>query len=134
MNQHTPYQKPSWIKKYYAENLVGLSKVLYILSCFQTTKRSTQMFTFNKRPEKANRKEKVRPRTSLAACKKLLKLCWEVVSHAPYSPRLAPSDYHLFQCLQNFLNLKKKISYNDDLKTRLVEFFCYQKCYGRRRS
>ncbi|EFN79728.1 Histone-lysine N-methyltransferase SETMAR, partial [Harpegnathos saltator] len=42
--------------------------------------------------------------TSLMMCQKLLKLGWNVLPHPAYSSALAPSDYHLFQSLQNFLN------------------------------
>ncbi|KAK2580003.1 hypothetical protein KPH14_010768 [Odynerus spinipes] len=65
-----------------------------------------------KRPELANRKgivfhhDNARPHTSLATRTKLLELGWEVMLHPPYSPDLAPSDYHLFRSLQNFLNSK----------------------------
>ena len=42
--------------------------------------------------------------------------------HSPYSPDLAPSDYYLFQSLQNSLNGK---TFNDDesVKSHLVQFF-----------
>jgi hypothetical protein len=30
-------------------------------------------------------------------------LDWELFDHRPYSPALAPSDYHLFICLKNWL-------------------------------
>ena len=80
-----------------------------------------------KRPELANRKgivfhDNATPRTSLATLTKLLELGWEVMSHPPYSPDLAPSHYHLFRSLQNFLN-GKYVSNNDDLKSHLAEFF-----------
>ena len=41
--------------------------------------------------------------------------------HRPYSPDLAPSDYYLFQSLQNSLNGK---TFNDDeaVKSHLVQF------------
>ena len=56
-----------------------------------------------KRPELANRKgivfhhDDARLHTSLATRTKLLEFGWEVMSHPPYSPDLAPSDYHLFR-------------------------------------
>ncbi|XP_018349831.1 PREDICTED: histone-lysine N-methyltransferase SETMAR-like [Trachymyrmex septentrionalis] len=35
---------------------------------------------------------------------KLLALGWDVLPHPPYSPDIAPSDYHLFRSLQNSIN------------------------------
>ena len=58
-----------------------------------------------KRPELATRKgvifhqDDARPHTSLFTRKKLLELGWEVMPHPPYSPHLAPSNYHLFRSL-----------------------------------
>ena len=40
---------------------------------------------------------------------KLLQLGWEVLIHPPYSPDIAPSDFHLFRCLPNSLNEKISI-------------------------
>ena len=66
-----------------------------------------------KRPVLATRKgvifhqDNARPHTNLVTRKKLLELGWEVMPHLPYSPDLAPSDYHLFRSLQNYLNDKK---------------------------
>jgi histone-lysine N-methyltransferase SETMAR len=38
---------------------------------------------------------------------KIKELNWELLDHPPYSPDLAPSDYHLFRSLQNHLNNRK---------------------------
>jgi len=61
-----------------------------------------------------------------------LDLGWEVLSHPPYSPDLAPSDYYLFRSLQNSLNGK---TFNDDdaVKSYLVQIFASknQKFYER---
>ena len=53
---------------------------------------------------------------------KLAQLGWEVLIHAPYSPDIAPLDFHLFQSLQNSLNGKKFISL-EDCKGHLEQFF-----------
>lgn len=81
-----------------------------------------------KRPELANRKgivfhhDNARPHTSLATRQKLLELGWDVLPHPPYSPDLAPSDYHLFRSLQNFLN-ERKFQDDNEVKTELEQFF-----------
>ena len=53
---------------------------------------------------------------------KLLQLGWEVLIHLPYSPDIAPLHFHLFQSLQNSLNVKKFNSL-EDCKRHLEEFF-----------
>jgi len=80
-----------------------------------------------KRPELANRKgvvfqhDNAKPHTSLVTRQKLLELGWDVLSHPPYSPDLAPSDYHLFRSMQN---LNGKIFNDaDDVKSHLIQFF-----------
>jgi hypothetical protein len=46
----------------------------------------------------------------------------EILPHPPYSPDLAPSDYHLFRCLTNNL---RGVSFNNDaeLQNWLDDFF-----------
>lgn len=81
-----------------------------------------------KRPELANRKgvvfhhDNAKPHTSLATRQKLLLLGWDVLPHPPYSPDLAPSDYHLFRSLQNSLN-GKTFSNDNDIESYLKCFF-----------
>jgi hypothetical protein len=43
-----------------------------------------------------------------------LKLKWDVLPHPPYSPDLAPSDYHLFGPMQGFLG-GKRFRNNDEV-------------------
>ena len=63
-------------------------------------------------PELVNRKgiifheDNTRPHASLMTRQNLLQLSWEILIHLPYSPDIAPSDFHLFRSLQNFLNGK----------------------------
>ena len=61
------------------------------------------------------------PHTSLATLQKLLRLGWEVMLYPPYSPDLAPSDYYVFQSLQNSLN-SKTFNDNESVKSHLVRF------------
>ena len=50
--------------------------------------------------------DNARPQVSLMTRQKLLQFDWEVLVHLLYSPDTAPSDFHLFQSLQNSLNEK----------------------------
>lgn len=81
-----------------------------------------------KRPILANRKgiifhhDNARPHTSMQTQKKLRELNWDLLIHPPYSPDLAPSDFHLFRSLQNNLTGKKFAS-REALKNYLDSFF-----------
>lgn len=81
-----------------------------------------------KRPELANRRgvvfhqDNARPHTSIVTRQKLRELGWEVLMHPPYSPDLAPSDYHLFLALQNFFS-DKKLASREECENQLLEFF-----------
>ena len=53
---------------------------------------------------------------------KLLKLRWITILHAPYSPDLAPTDYHLYRSLSSYLR-ERKFDDENYLKMDLVKFF-----------
>ena len=53
---------------------------------------------------------------------KLLELGWTLLPHPPYSPDLAPSDYHLFRSLAHYLQ-GRKFDNEDALKLALETFF-----------
>ena len=79
--------------------------------CAQLDNLKTALQT--QRPELMNRKgvifhhDNAWPHTALMTQHKLKELNWEVLRHPAYSPDLAPSDFHLFKSLQNYLNGKK---------------------------
>ena len=75
--------------------------------------------------------DNARPHTSLVTRQQLRQLGWEVLMHPPYSPDLAPSDYHLFRSLQNSLN-GVKLASQEACENHLVQFFAQksQKFYS----
>ena len=66
--------------------------------------------------------DNTRPHVSLMTQKKLRDLGWEVLLHPPYSPDIAPSDYHLFRSLKNFLD-GVKLNSKEDTENHLSQFF-----------
>lgn len=81
-----------------------------------------------KRPALVNRRrvlfhqDNARPHVAKATLDKLRTLEWEVMSQPPYLPDIAPSDYHLFRSLENYLD-GLSMDTLDEVKTVLEEFF-----------
>ncbi|KAK6756246.1 hypothetical protein RB195_014569 [Necator americanus] len=50
------------------------------------------------------------------------KFFWTILPHQPYSPDLAPSDYHLFSYLQRHVD-GQDFQTCDDIKKALEQFF-----------
>ena len=66
--------------------------------------------------------DNARPHVAKSTREKLLQLGWVTLPHPPYSPDLAPTDYHLFRSLSDHLR-EKKFDDENDLKTDLDNFF-----------
>ena len=81
-----------------------------------------------KRPSLINRgrivfhQDNARPHTSLVTRQKLRELGLEVLLHPPYSPALAPSDYHLFLSMANELG-SRNLATRESCENWLTEFF-----------
>jgi transposase len=58
--------------------------------------------------------DNARPHTAALMMATLLKLKWDVLPHPPYSPDLAPSDYHLFGPMKKVLG-GKRFQNNDEV-------------------
>ncbi|GBP87731.1 Mariner Mos1 transposase [Eumeta japonica] len=73
-----------------------------------------------KRPQYYSRHEKIillhdsaRPRVAIPVKNYLKILDWEVLPHPPYSPDIAPSDYHLIRSIAHALSEQRFTSYED---------------------
>ena len=51
--------------------------------------------------------DNTRPHSARITSNKIEELGWEKLLHPPYSPDIAPLDYHLFQSLQDFTDGKE---------------------------
>lgn len=106
------------------------------LYCQQLDRLRNQLFV--KRPGLVNRKgvilqhDNARPHAAKLTQEKIRQLDWEVLPHPPYSPDIAPSDFHLFRSMEHSLkNLNFKNA--DDVRTRLESYFSSKdtEFYGR---
>ena len=65
--------------------------------------------------------DNARPHTSNTTVDNLSNLCWEVPSHAAYSPDMVPTDNYLFRSLQHHL-ADEQFKSLDDVKKSLTNF------------
>ena len=79
--------------------------------------------------------DNARPHTSLKTRKVTSFFGWTTISHSPYSPDLAPSDFYLFGTLKKSLRGRNfssdeevKIAVRKWLKTQPVEFYNEEIC------
>lgn len=82
-----------------------------------------------KRPEYATRHDSIifhhdnaRPHVAGPVKRYLENSGWEVLPHPPYSPDIAPSDYHLFRSMQNAFTGERFTSV-EEIKNWLTSFF-----------
>lgn len=66
--------------------------------------------------------DNARPHIAMTTKKKLIDLNWTVLTHPPYSPDLAPTDYHLFRSLAHQLS-EKRFNNEEDIKKFIADFF-----------
>ena len=66
--------------------------------------------------------DNAKPHVSKIVTEKIAEFGWELLPHPPYSPDLAPSDYHLFRSLSNYLR-GKNFKNEEVLKIELQKFF-----------
>ena len=81
-----------------------------------------------KRPALVNRKgvilqhDNARPHAARLTQQKISQLEWEVLPHPPYSPDIAPSDFHLFRSMEHSLR-NTNFRNVDDVRVHLETYF-----------
>lgn len=65
--------------------------------------------------------DNARPHTAHDTQQCLMELRWEVFDHPPYSPDLAPSDFHLFKHLKSFL-AGKQFRDDDEIRSVVIQW------------
>ncbi|GFX55296.1 histone-lysine N-methyltransferase SETMAR [Trichonephila clavipes] len=68
------------------------------------------------------------PHTAVRAREVLRKFKWDVFQHPPYSPHLAPSDYHLFTAMKKWLG-GKHFADDEELKNAVSHWFKSQAAF-----
>lgn len=96
---------------FYAQQLVRVHKALVHKHPALVTRKGIVFLHDNARPHVAK-----------LSRDKIKELGWEVLPHPPYSPDIAPSDYHLFRSLQHHLS-EKIFETEDMLKHDIDTFF-----------
>ena len=66
--------------------------------------------------------DNARPHVAKLTRQKIQDLGWTTLPHPPYSPDMAPTDYHLFRSLSHSLD-GRQFKDDDDLKSGLQTFF-----------
>ena len=66
--------------------------------------------------------DNARPHIAKLTNSKLLELKWITLPHPPYSPDLAPTDYHLFRSLSSSLK-DQHFQEEEDIKSFISDFF-----------
>ena len=69
-----------------------------------------------------NPNDNVRPHVANKTVNKLRKFHWEFLKHPPYSPDLAPSDFHLFSPLKKFL-AGQRFTCDDKVEAAVRQWF-----------
>ncbi|GFX26907.1 mariner Mos1 transposase [Trichonephila clavipes] len=126
---HNIVQKRSWSKCYEAAQ----TKLLPHGQTLNSDRYCQQLYRLKlvidqKWPELVNRRgvvfhqENAGPYISVVTRQNLWEQGWEVLMRPPYSPDLAPSDYHIFLALKNLLK-DKKLGSREDCENRLLDVF-----------
>jgi len=66
--------------------------------------------------------DNAKPHTARMTLQVISSLGWELLRHPPYSPDFAPSDYHLFLAMDNYMR-NRQFKTRDEVENAVVQFF-----------
>ena len=94
--------------------LLMKQSILLLIRPLKNLKRAVQ----HKRPQMSDKRalllhDNVRPHAAHATVNRLERWDWETLEHPPFSPDLAPSDFHLFPNMKKHLRAKRFKSHYD---------------------
>ena len=65
--------------------------------------------------------DNARPHIAKLVKKELETFGWNIIPHPPYSPDIAPTDFHLFRSMQNVLD-GKEFENDEEVKSAIFTF------------
>ena len=103
------------------ERNVTVNKELYIAQLHRV-KEANRLKRHHRQSQTILLHDNLRAHVAQIVKAALQELEWEVIQHPPYSPDLAPTDYHLFRSLSNHM---RGVTFENekDLKNWLNNFF-----------
>jgi histone-lysine N-methyltransferase SETMAR len=90
----------------------------YIKTLTELGKHLRQVWPHKNPTEILLQHDNARPHTSLKTWEAITKFGWTVLHHPPYSPNLAPSDFHIFGALKDAIH-GMKFESDDNVSTWL---------------
>ncbi|CAK9810904.1 Histone-lysine N-methyltransferase SETMAR [Anthophora plagiata] len=141
--RHSSFPKPQKFKQSPSAGKVTATvfwdrKGVLLVNCMPsgTTINADRYCETLKKPKRANQNRRrgmlskgvrilhdnARPHVARTTVALLQQFGWDIITHPPYSPDLAPSDYHLFPKLNEHL-AGTHISNNDEVKDEVQRFF-----------
>ena len=113
--------------------IYGKMSTVYRATCFIKNKHEEQTQGTNKKNKRRGHKLKgvilhrdnARPHPTVQTVQTINNLGWKLLPHPPWSPDLAPSDFHLFGALKEFMR-GTKFESDNEVKSVVSDWLRYR--------